>query len=122
MIAMTHNFCNFPSLDGKEIDCELQTIIINHLSFMHDNIQAHFQDLLQLTMPPFVNFLHTMTIEDVMEQPECVQIEPCEAIADEHLIKDSEKYWINAWLRGTIKYRILYEKVAPFIINLPSSN
>ena len=26
MNAMTHNFCHFPSLDGKEIDCELQRL------------------------------------------------------------------------------------------------
>ena len=30
MTAMTHNFCNFLSLDGKEIDCELQTVIVNN--------------------------------------------------------------------------------------------
>ena len=57
------------------MDCELQTVIVNHLSFLHDNLQTRFEDLLQLDIPPFVNFLHTMTIEDVMDQPECVQIE-----------------------------------------------
>ena len=40
MKAMTHNFCHFPSLDGKEIDRELQTVIVNHLSFLHDNFQT----------------------------------------------------------------------------------
>ena len=40
MKAMTHNFCHFPSLDGKEIDSELQTVIVNHLSFLHDNFQT----------------------------------------------------------------------------------
>ena len=37
MKAMMHNFCHFPSLDSNEIDCELQTVIVNHLSFLHDN-------------------------------------------------------------------------------------
>ena len=87
MKAMTHIFCHFPSLDGKEIDCELQTVIVIHLSFLHDNLQTRFVDVLQLNIPPFVNFLHTMSIEDVMDQAECVQIELCEAIADEHLIQ-----------------------------------
>ena len=66
MKAMTHNFCHFTSLDGKEIDCELQTVIVNHLSFLHDHFQTRLGDLLQLNIPPFVNFLHIMTIEDVM--------------------------------------------------------
>ena len=98
MKAMMHNFCHFPSLNGKEIDFDLQTVIINDLSFLQDNIQTRFEDLLQLKIPPFVNFLHTMTIEDVMDQPECVQIELCEAIADEHLVLASEKNWVKAWL------------------------
>ena len=57
-----------------------------------------------------------------MDQPECVQIELCEAISDEHLFLASEKNWIKAWLQSPIKYRILYEEVAPFIIKLPTSN
>ena len=57
-----------------------------------------------------------------MDQPECVQIELCEAIADEHLILASEKNWVKAWLQSPIKYRILYEEVEPFIIKLPTSN
>ena len=80
MIAITHNFCHFSSLDGKEIDSEFQTVIVNHLSFLYDNLQTSFEDLLQLNIPPFVNLLQTMTIEDVMDQPECIQIELCEAI------------------------------------------
>ena len=70
---------------------ELQTAIVNHMPSLHDNFQTRSGDLLQLNIPPFVNFLHTMTIEDVMDQPECVQIELCEAIAEEHLIQASEK-------------------------------
>ena len=104
MKAMTHNFCNFTSLDGKEIDCELQRVIVNHLSFLHDNIQARFEDLLQLSMPPFVNFLHATTIEDVMNQTECVLIELWEAIAVKHLIQASEKNLIKAWLQSPVKY------------------
>ena len=42
---MTHNFCHFPGVDGKEIDCELQTVIVNHLSFLHDKFQTRFEDL-----------------------------------------------------------------------------
>ena len=72
---MTHNICHFSSLDGKEIDCQLQTVIANHLSFLHDNFQTRFEDFLQLNIPPFVNFLYTMAIEDVMDQSEYVQIE-----------------------------------------------
>ena len=109
-------------MDGKEIDCELQTVIVSHLSFLHDSLQASFENLLQLNVPPFVNFLHTMTIEDVMDQSQCVQIELCEAIVDEHLIQASEKNWVKAWLQSPIKYRTLYEEVEPFIINLPTSN
>ena len=70
-------------------------------------------------MPPFVNFLHTMRIEDVMDQTECVQMED---IADEHVIHIYEKNWIKAWLQSPIKHQILYEKVETFIINLPTSN
>ena len=80
--AMMHNFIHFPSLDGQEIDCQLQTAVINHLSFLHDNFQTRFEDLPQLNIPPVVNFHHTMTIEDVMDQPEYVHSELCEAIAD----------------------------------------
>ena len=109
---MTHNFCHFPSLDGKEIDCELQTVIVNHFFFLHDNFQTRFEDLLQLNIPSFVNFHHTMTIEDVMDQPEYIQFE---AIADKHLIQASEKNSIKTWLQSRIKYRILYEKVEPLI-------
>ena len=119
---MTHNYCHFHCLDGKEIDCRLHTVIVNHLSFLHDNFQARFGDFLQLNIPPIVNFLHAMTIEDVMGQTECVQIELCEAIAAEHLIQAYEKNWAKAWLLSPIKYRILYERVEPFIINLPTSN
>ena len=108
MKAMTHNICHFSSMDGKEIDCELQTVTANHLSFLHDNLQTRFEDLLQLNIPPFVNFLHTMTIEDVMDQPESVQIELCEAIVDELFIPASEKNWVKACLQSQIKYRILY--------------
>ena len=43
--AMTHNFCHFTSLDGQEIDCVLQTV---KWSFLHNNLQNHFVDLLQL--------------------------------------------------------------------------
>ena len=89
--AMMHNFCHFPCLDGKEIDCELQTVNVNHLSFLHDNFQTRFADTPKLNIRPFVKFHHTMTIEDVMDQPECVQIELYRAISDEHLIQDSEK-------------------------------
>ena len=42
MKAMTHNVCHFPSLVGKEIDCELQTVIVDHLFYLHDNFHAHF--------------------------------------------------------------------------------
>ena len=76
-------------------------------------LDIHNEDLLQLSIPPFVNFLHTMTIEDVMDQPECTQIELCEAIAEEHLILASEENWVKAWLQSLIKYQILYEKVEP---------
>ena len=110
--AITHNFCHFPSLDGKEIDCELQTVIVDHLSFLHDNLQARFEDLPQLNIPPFVNFLYAMTIDDVMDQTECVQIELCDAIADKHLIQASRKNWARAWLQSPIKYQILYEKLS----------
>ena len=44
-----------------------------------------------------------MTIEDVMDQREFVQIEPCEAIADEHLIQASEKNWVKGWLQSPMK-------------------
>ena len=44
MIAMMHNFCHFSSLDGKEIDCELQKAIVNHLSFLHENLQTRSDD------------------------------------------------------------------------------
>ena len=71
----------FPSLDGKEVECELQTVIVNRLSFRHDNLQTRFDDLLQLNIPPCAMEM----------QPECVQIELCDAIADVHLIKASEK-------------------------------
>ena len=70
--AMTHNFCHLPSLDGKEIDCGLQTVFVNHSSYLHDDLQTCSKDLLQLNIPPVVNFHHTMTIEDVMGQSECV--------------------------------------------------
>ena len=56
-----------------------------------------------------------------MHQPDCAQIELCVTIANEHLILASEKNWAKAWLQSPIKYRILYEKVEPFIINLPTS-
>ena len=82
---------------------------------------TRFEDLIQLNIPPFVNFHHTMTIEDVIDQPECIQVELCVAIADEHLFKTSMNNRVKAWLQSTIKYRILYEKVEPFIINLPTS-
>ena len=42
MKAMTHKFCHFPSFGCKEIDCESQAVIGNHLSFLHDNIQSRF--------------------------------------------------------------------------------
>ena len=100
---MMHYLCHLPSLDGKEIDCEIQTDIVNHLSFLH-NLETRFVDLLQLNIPPFVNFLHTMIIEGVMDQPECIQIELCEAIADKNLIQASEKNWVKAWLQSPIKY------------------
>ena len=45
MRAMTHNFCHFHSLDGKEIYCQLQTVILNRLSFSHDNFKTRFYDL-----------------------------------------------------------------------------
>ena len=122
MKAMMHNFCHFPSLDGKKIDCLLQTVIVNHLSFLHDNFQTRFEDLLQLNIQPFVNFIHTMTIEDAMDQSECVHIELCEAIAGEHLSQAYDENWVKVWLQSPIKYRILYEKVEPFIINQPTSN
>ena len=56
-----------------------------------------------------------------MDQSEYVQIELGEAIASEHLIQASDKNWDRAWLLSPIKYRILYKKVQPFIINLPAS-
>ena len=100
----------------------LQTVIVNDLSFLHDDFQIRFEDLLNLNIPPFVNFLHTMKIEDVMDQRKCVLIELCEAIADKHLTKASEKNWVKAWLQSPIKYRILHEEVEPFTIILPTSN
>ena len=57
-----------------------------------------------------------------MDQSEYVQIEQCEVIADEYLIQASEKYWVKAWLQISIKYRVLYENVELFIVNLPASN
>lgn len=122
MTVVRHNFSHFASLEGKEIDSELQRMIVDHLSFLHDNFQTRFEDLLSLNVPPFVNLLHTMTMEDVMDQPECFQIELCEAIADDHMIQASEKNWVKAWLQSSTKYQILYETVEPFIINLPTSN
>ena len=68
-----------------------QTVILSYLSFLHDNIKTCFEDLLQLIIPPFVNFLHAMTIEYVMDQAECVQIELCEA--DDHLIQAYDEIW-----------------------------
>ena len=56
------------------------------------------------------------------DQPEIVQIELCEAIAEKYLIQASEKNWVEACLQSRIKYLILYEKLEPFIINLPTSN
>ena len=53
--AMTHN-CRFPSLDCKEIDFKLQTVIGNHLYFLHDNFHARLEDLLQLNTPSFCQF------------------------------------------------------------------
>ena len=98
MKAMTLNFCHFLCLDGTKIDCELQTVIINQFSFLHDNFRTRFDDLLQQSIPPFVNFHHTMTMEEIMDQPECVQNQLLEAIADEHLIHESEKNWVKAQL------------------------
>ena len=89
MKAATHDFCYFSSLEGEEIDSDLQTMIVDHLSFLHDNFQTRFEDLLQLNIPPFIDFLHNMTMDDVMAQPECVQIELCEAIADDRMIEAS---------------------------------
>ena len=113
MKAMTHNICYFPSFDGNEIDYELQIVNGNHLSFLHNNFQIRFGHA------TFVNFLQTMTIEHVMDQNECVQIKLCEANVDERLIQAIDKNLVKAWLQSPIKYRILYKKVEPFIINLP---
>ena len=63
-----------------------------------------------------------MLIEDVIQQPECVQIELYVAIADVELIHSSEKNWVNALVQSPVKYRILYEKLERFIINLLTSN
>ena len=57
-----------------------------------------------------------------MDQPECLHIELCETIPDEHLIQTSERNWVKAWLQSLIKHRILYEKVEPFIIYLSTPN
>ena len=122
MNAATHNFCHFPSLRAEEIDSDIQAMIVDHLSFLYENFQTCFEDLLQLNIPPFVDQLHIMTMEDVMGQPECVQIELCEAIANERMIQASEINWVKAYLQNSKKYPSLYEKVEPFIINLPTSN
>ena len=110
MKAATHDFCYFSSLEGEEIDSDLQTMIVDHLSFLHDNFQTRFEDLLQLNIPPFIDFLHNMTMDDAMAQPECVQIELCEAIADDRMIEASEKNWVKAWLQSSKRYPSLYEK------------
>ena len=57
-----------------------------------------------MNIPPFVNLLHAMTIVDVMDQPESVQIELWEAIADEHLIQAYEENRVKAWLQSPFKY------------------
>ena len=57
-----------------------------------------------------------------MDQPECIQIDLCEVIADEHLTQASEKNWVKAWLQSPIKYGMLYEKVELFIINVAIFN
>ena len=120
MKDMTHNFCHFPSLDGKEIDCALIAVFVNNLSIMHDGFHTSLEDILQLNNTLIVNFLQTMIEWDVMDQPEYVHIELCEAIVEKHLIKATGKKWL---MRGhTAKHRILYEKGEPFIFNLPMSN
>ena len=122
MNAATHNFCHFPSLRAEELDSDIQAMIVDHLSFLYENFQTRFEDLLQLNIPPFVDQLHNMTMEDVMGQPECIQIELCEAIANERMIQASEINWVKVYPQNSKKYPSLYEKVEPFIINLPTSN
>ena len=82
--ALTHNLCHFPNLNGNEIDSKLQTFIVNHLFFLHDNFQTRFENPMQLNIPSIVNFLHTMAIEDEMDQTEFIQIKLCSAIAYEN--------------------------------------
>jgi len=113
MNAATHNFCHFPSLRAEEIDSDIQAMIVDHLSFLYENFQTRVEDLLQLNIPPFIDQLHNMTMEDVMGQPECVQIEPCEAITNERMIQASEINWVKAYLQNSKKYPSLYEKVEP---------
>ena len=43
MIAMMPNFSNFSSLDGKEIGCELQTVVVRFFSFLHNNFQTRLR-------------------------------------------------------------------------------
>ena len=113
MNAATHNFCHFSSLRAEEIDSDIQAMIVDHLSFLYENFQTRFEDLLQLNIPPFVDQLRNMTMEDVMGQPECVQIELCEAIANERMIQASEINWVKAYLQNSKKYPSLCEKVEP---------
>ena len=93
MKVMTYSVCYVPSSDDKEIYRELQTVIVNQFSFLHDDIQLIMRIF---TAEPLVNFLHTMAIEDVMDHPECVMIEPSEAIGGEDLTQASKQNWVKA--------------------------
>ncbi|XP_014788752.1 general transcription factor II-I repeat domain-containing protein 2B-like [Octopus bimaculoides] len=85
-----HNFQQFANLKAVVVDNDLHKYIIRHLSFLHENFNIRFEDLLALNIPIFVGSLHTMTMNDILIQPECVQMALCEATVNDNLRKSSE--------------------------------
>lgn len=122
MNVTANNYSSFPKLEQETITSDIQTLVIQHLSFLHENFDFRFRDLLQLSVPPFVDAIYEMNMDNVMKQPQHLQMELCEVLADDRMLEMAKNNWVRAWLCHGSKYPLLSEVVRPFIINLPTSN
>lgn len=115
------NYFHFPNMNAQIIDEILQKTIEHHLEFLYENFELRFNDLLELTIPKFVDQIHNMTVNDVANEKQELQMELCDIMADVRMKESAKVNWVDAGLENCEKYKATFNIVEPFIINLPTS-
>lgn len=116
-------FAQFPSLGAisSELTDEDLVVYVKHLKQLHDDMQARFSDLLQMTVPHwFVDpFVADSSDVDITLQESLVELQNDTTAQARFKHGGRQKLWLNNEM--PLKYPLLWKEAKLFVLAFPTS-